>query len=83
MNSHRNRQINETEAALKSLASMPHPSLRIDLDGCVDKSPIFFSVLSNCWRGKVFVITYRSDRQTVAKSVPPSLIKLKFNGDRQ
>jgi len=61
------KQIDETREALNSLASMPHPSLGIDLDGCVDQSPIFFHVLTNCWRGKVFVVTYRTDREkTVA-----------------
>jgi hypothetical protein len=40
----------------------PYPSLGIDLDGCVDECPIFFSILTKSWHGKVFVITYRDDR---------------------
>ena len=56
-------QINETAASLNSLASMPHPSVGIDLDGCVDQAPIFFNLLTNCWKGKVFVVTYRTDRE--------------------
>jgi uncharacterized HAD superfamily protein len=38
------------------------PSLGIDLDGCVDEAPIFFSTLTHSWPGKVVVITYRDDR---------------------
>ncbi len=46
----------------QSLLKAPAPSLGIDLDGCVDEMPVFFNVLTNSWPGKVFVITYRSDR---------------------
>lgn len=38
------------------------PALGIDLDGCVDEMPVFFSTLTNTWPGKVYVITYRDDR---------------------
>lgn len=47
---------------MKSLFSVPYPSLGIDLDGCVDEAPIFFQLLTTYWPGKVFVISYRSDR---------------------
>jgi len=47
---------------MNSTHKSPEPSLGIDLDGCVDEAPIFFSVLTACWPGKVFVITFRSDR---------------------
>ncbi len=39
------------------------PSLGIDLDGCIDECPLFFQTLSRTWTGKVYVITFRSDRQ--------------------
>ena len=39
------------------------PSIGIDLDGTIDEAPIFFRVLCNHWPGKVFIITYRDDRQ--------------------
>src|ERR1700685_3749825 len=38
------------------------PSLGIDLDGCADEAPIFFSTLTHSWPGKVYVISYRDDR---------------------
>jgi len=56
-------QINEVADALKSLADIPHPSLGIDLDGCVDECPIFFQILTQRWPGDVYVITFRSDRE--------------------
>lgn len=39
------------------------PTLGIDLDGCVDEAPIFFQVLTKIWPGKVYVLTYRKDRE--------------------
>jgi len=48
--------------ALRSLANIPHPSLGVDLDGCIDEAPIFFSILTNRWPGKVYIITYRDDK---------------------
>lgn len=39
------------------------PSLGIDLDGCVDEAPLFFSTLTKSWPGKVFVVTFRDDRK--------------------
>lgn len=62
-------QINETGAALNNLACMPHPALGIDVDGTVDSAPIFFNILTNCWKGKVFVITYRTDRENTIKDL--------------
>ena len=35
--------------------------LGIDLDGCIDEAPAFFSALSNLWQGKVVIITLRDD----------------------
>lgn len=56
-------QIKEVSDAMINLASMPYPSLGIDLDGCVDEAPIFFQLLTNYWPGKIFVITRRYDRE--------------------
>ena len=50
---------------IKSIADMmtiPHPSLGNDLDDCCDESPVFFKTLSSIWPGKVYVITFRSNR---------------------
>ena len=33
------------------------PSIALDLDGTIDEAPEFFRVLSECWPGKVYVIT--------------------------
>lgn len=48
---------------MASLFSCPAPSLGIDIDGCVDEAPIFFKLLTSHWPGKVFVVSYRSDRE--------------------
>lgn len=55
-------QIRHAADALCEVFSQPQPTLGIDLDGCVDESPTFFSVLSHVWPGDVVVITYRNDR---------------------
>jgi hypothetical protein len=57
-----NNDMRKELEALRNLANIPHPSLGIDLDGCVDEAPIFFSILTNRWPGKVFVITFRDDK---------------------
>ena len=56
------KQISETGGILEGLLSTPMPSLGIDIDGCVDEAPLFFQLLTKHWPGKVFVISYRSDR---------------------
>lgn len=56
------KQITELNDAAQSAPSSPQPSLGIDIDGCVDEFPQFFEVLTNCWPGKVFVISFRSDQ---------------------
>ena len=38
------------------------PRLGIDLDGCIDEHPVFFSNLTRCWPGDVHVISFRDDR---------------------
>ena len=39
------------------------PVLGLDLDGCITEAPEFFSAWSHSWPGRVFVITYRRDKQ--------------------
>jgi uncharacterized HAD superfamily protein len=39
------------------------PTLGLDLDGTIDESPEFFSLLSRIWPGQVYVITCRSDEE--------------------
>lgn len=38
------------------------PAIGLDLDGTLDQAPEFFRVLTAIWPGKVYVITYRSNR---------------------
>ncbi|XZE56382.1 hypothetical protein SH139x_002493 [Planctomycetaceae bacterium SH139] len=45
-----------------NLSDQVKPTLGLDLDGCVDEAPKFFSTLSQFWPGEVIVVTYRSDR---------------------
>lgn len=40
-----------------------YPAIGIDIDGCVDEFPRFFSVLASHWPGKVYVISFRDNRQ--------------------
>ena len=49
------------EEILKNVHSVPQPSLGLDLDGTIDEAPAFFSILSQTWPGKVYIITYRDD----------------------
>lgn len=56
-------QINTVRDALLNIMDQYNPTLGIDLDGCVDESPRFFSILSQVWPGNVIVVTYRSDRE--------------------
>ena len=45
------------------------PSLAIDLDGCVDECSLFFRVLTHSWPGKVYVLTYRKDREKTVQDL--------------
>jgi hypothetical protein len=45
------------------------PAIALDLDGTIDEAPEFFRVLSACWPGKVFVITFRDDREKAERDV--------------
>jgi hypothetical protein len=49
--------------ATSNIFEIPMPSIAFDLDGTIDEAPIFFTVLSHCWPGSVFVITFRKDRE--------------------
>lgn len=54
--------ITQLRNAPQGVASTAQPSLGIDIDGCVDEAPLFFKVLTHSWPGKIFVISFRSDR---------------------
>ena len=71
----RKRQIKTVAAALQGLFEIPQPSLAIDLDGCVDECPMFFRVLTHCWPGKVYVLTYRKDREKTVQDLAEFDIK--------
>jgi hypothetical protein len=45
------------------------PAIALDLDGTIDEAPAFFRVLSECWPGKLYVITYRNDRMKAEQDV--------------
>jgi uncharacterized HAD superfamily protein len=51
------------------------PALGIDLDGTIDEAPGFFRLLSRHWPGKVYVITYRSDREQAREDVERNRIR--------
>ncbi len=42
--------------------SRKFPSIGLDLDGTIDESLTFFKWLAQHWPGKVYVLTYRSNR---------------------
>lgn len=71
------RQITNTGEALAGLFSVPCPSLGIDIDGCVDECPIFFRILTKCWPGKVFVVTYRADEAKARADLEGRGIRMK------
>ena len=54
--------LEDFKQGLDTLSWVPYPSLGIDIDGCIDECPIFFEVLTHFWPGKVFVVSFRSDR---------------------
>jgi hypothetical protein len=54
---------------MRSDETTPAPALGLDLDGTIDESPEFFRTLTACWPGKVYVITYRSDRAPAKEDV--------------
>ncbi len=61
---------------LKTVHSCPQPSLGIDLDGTIDESPVFFSILSHVWPGKVYVITFRNDADGIIEALKKFNIKV-------
>lgn len=40
-------QIRHASDVLREVVRQPQPTLGIDLDGCVDESPVFFNILSH------------------------------------
>lgn len=61
---------------LKTVHECPQPSLGIDLDGTIDEAPLFFSILSHVWPGKVYVITYRNDMYGIIEALKNFNIKV-------
>jgi len=51
----------ENISSIVNLFNTPSPTLGIDVDGCIDEAPLFFSMLTNNWSGDVFIISLRSD----------------------
>jgi len=47
--------------ASQMLSTPIYPTLGIDIDGCTDKSPVFFCVLASRWPGKALIISYCND----------------------
>lgn len=43
--------------------------IALDLDGTIDECQPFFQWLSHSWRGKVYILTYRSDRDKTVKDL--------------
>lgn len=39
------------------------PAIGLDLDGTIDEAPGFFALLARSWPGKVYILTFRSDRR--------------------
>jgi uncharacterized HAD superfamily protein len=60
---------------LTNVHSVPSPSIGIDLDGTIDESPVFFSLLTNLWPGQVYIITYRNDLLGIANDLAKYNIK--------
>lgn len=56
------KDIREQIKSVVNIIAIPYPSIGLDLDGVITDRPIFFSVLTKSWPGKVFVITYRDDK---------------------
>jgi hypothetical protein len=59
--------LEEEPRASSNVPKIPHPSLGIDLDGCGDEAQVFFSISTNVWPGKVYVITLRDDKEKAAQ----------------
>jgi len=53
--------LKENIKSIKSLFEFGSPSLGLDVDGCIDESPSFFSILTKTWSGNVFIVSMRSD----------------------
>ena len=62
------KEIVEVQTSAPNIVELA-PALGIDLDGTIDEAPGFFRLLSQLWPGKVYVITYRSDREQAREDV--------------
>ena len=62
-------QLSEITEALIHLTESPYPNLGIDIDGCIDEATIFFQFLSHCWKGKVYIITFRDNREKAIRDL--------------
>ena len=60
---------------MASKKQMPSPSIGIDIDGCIDEFPIFFQTFSASWPGKVYIITMRSEPESVKKFLEEKMIR--------
>ncbi len=56
-------EIEAISKAMQNLSTTVYPSIGLDLDGCIDESPIFFQLLARYWPGDVYVITFRRDEE--------------------
>lgn len=50
---------------LENVHKCPQPSIGIDLDGTIDESPVFFRILTSSWPGKIYIITYRDNLESI------------------
>lgn len=67
--------LKENLNSLNSLLENYSPSIGIDVDGCIDEAPTFFSILTNTWIGKVYVISLRSNLDELENFLQKQKIK--------
>lgn len=67
--------LKENIKSLVNLFSTPSPTLGIDVDGCIDESPLFFSTLTNGWVGDIFIVSLRSDLEKLKSFLKENNIK--------
>lgn len=62
-------QLNQEINVLSNRLAKPQnqPTLGLDIDGCIDEAPVFFSMLSQLWPGDVVIVTCRRDRKEARK----------------
>lgn len=67
--------LKENINSLLNLFTTPNPTLGLDVDGCMDESPLFFSILTNSWVGDVFIVSLRSDLDKLKSFLKENNIK--------